>query len=248
MATGVLRTFLDIDLDDGNEDSMHMRPNNEEVKSCWGRIPLLSGWMISKLALRRCVLMQDNKVMAYASRQLKLYECNYSIHDLELIRVRGVTANVVADWRAMFCRMSLFEDGGLLAELQVRPTLVSEIKEKQPLDVSFLPPVKQVEEVHNSPYIMHPRGNKMYRDFRELYWWLDLKREERVTMDFVSGLPLTHTKKDPIWVIGDRLTKLTHFLPKELHEALGARLDSIRLSIRRQIDSQSGLFKFWRTC
>ncbi|KAA3470414.1 beta-amylase 1, chloroplastic-like [Gossypium australe] len=30
--------------------------------------------------------------------------------------------------------MSLFEDGGLLVELQVKPTLVSEIKEKQPSD------------------------------------------------------------------------------------------------------------------
>ncbi|KAA3470416.1 Integrase, catalytic core [Gossypium australe] len=34
-----------------------------------------------------CVLMQDNKVMAYALRQLKLYECYYSIHDLELAAI-----------------------------------------------------------------------------------------------------------------------------------------------------------------
>lgn len=32
-------------------------------------------------------------------------------------------------------------------------------------------------------------------------------------MDFVSGLPLTPTKKDSIWVIIDRLTKSVHFLP-----------------------------------
>ena len=31
-----------------------------------------------------CVLMQDGKVVAYASRQLKLYEQNYPTHDLEL--------------------------------------------------------------------------------------------------------------------------------------------------------------------
>lgn len=36
---------------------------------------------------------------------------------------------------------------------------------------------------------------------------------ERVTMDFVTGLPLTPTKKDSIWVIADRLTKLAHFIP-----------------------------------
>ena len=32
-------------------------------------------------------------------------------------------------------------------------------------------------------------------------------------MDFVYGLPRTPRKKDAIWVIIDRLTKLSHFLP-----------------------------------
>jgi hypothetical protein len=31
-----------------------------------------------------CVLMQDGKVVAYASRQLKPHEQNYPTHDLEL--------------------------------------------------------------------------------------------------------------------------------------------------------------------
>ena len=31
-----------------------------------------------------CVLMQNGRVLAYASRQLKPYELNYPIHDLEL--------------------------------------------------------------------------------------------------------------------------------------------------------------------
>ncbi len=34
-----------------------------------------------------CVLMQDGKVVAYASRQLKPYEQNYPTHDLELAAV-----------------------------------------------------------------------------------------------------------------------------------------------------------------
>ncbi|KAA3480542.1 integrase [Gossypium australe] len=32
-------------------------------------------------------------------------------------------------------------------------------------------------------------------------------------MDFVSGLPLSLKKKDAIWVVVDRLTKLAHFIP-----------------------------------
>ena len=34
-----------------------------------------------------CVLMQHDKVVAYASRQLKPYEWNYPMHDLELAAV-----------------------------------------------------------------------------------------------------------------------------------------------------------------
>ena len=40
----------------------------------------------SKIGLR-CVLMQDGKVVAYASRQLKPHEQNYPTHDLELVVV-----------------------------------------------------------------------------------------------------------------------------------------------------------------
>ena len=42
-----------------------------------------------------CVLMQEGKVVAYASRQLKLHENNYPIHDLEL----AVILFVLKIWR-----------------------------------------------------------------------------------------------------------------------------------------------------
>ncbi|KAG8490982.1 hypothetical protein CXB51_014123 [Gossypium anomalum] len=42
---------------------------------------------------------------------------------------------------------------------------------------------------------------------------IPLWKWERVTMDFVSGLPFTPLKKDSIWVIVDRLTKSAHFIP-----------------------------------
>ena len=34
-----------------------------------------------------CVLMQKNKVIAYASHQLKKHEKNYPMHDLELVAI-----------------------------------------------------------------------------------------------------------------------------------------------------------------
>ncbi|GKA74874.1 putative reverse transcriptase domain-containing protein [Tanacetum coccineum] len=39
------------------------------------------------------------------------------------------------------------------------------------------------------------------------------RTRERITMDFVSGLPRTPSGYDSIWVIVDRLTKSAHFLP-----------------------------------
>jgi hypothetical protein len=48
------------------------------------------GFVIYSDASRKglgCVLMQNDKVVAYASRQLKNYELNYPTHDLELAAV-----------------------------------------------------------------------------------------------------------------------------------------------------------------
>nr|GEV49670.1 putative reverse transcriptase domain-containing protein [Tanacetum cinerariifolium] len=48
---------------------------------------------------------------------------------------------------------------------------------------------------------------------------------ERITMDFVSGLPRTPSGYDTIWVIVDRLTKSAHFLPMK-------KMDSIEKLMR----------------
>jgi hypothetical protein len=42
-----------------------------------------------------CVLMQEGKVVAYASRQLRKHEQNYPTHDLELVAV----VNALEIWR-----------------------------------------------------------------------------------------------------------------------------------------------------
>ncbi|GKD97146.1 putative reverse transcriptase domain-containing protein [Tanacetum coccineum] len=43
---------------------------------------------------------------------------------------------------------------------------------------------------------------------------------EKITMDFVSGLPKTLSGYDSIWVIVDRLTKSAHFLPMKKTDSI----------------------------
>ncbi|KAL6321907.1 hypothetical protein AAG906_035616 [Vitis piasezkii] len=61
------------------KDGISVDPGNVDVVSNWRRPNTMT-----EIQGLGCVLMQHGKVVAYASRQLKSYERNYSTHDLEL--------------------------------------------------------------------------------------------------------------------------------------------------------------------
>ncbi|KAK5775866.1 hypothetical protein PVK06_043820 [Gossypium arboreum] len=77
----------------------------------------------------------------------------------------------------------------------------------------------------------------------------------RVTMDFVSGLPMSASKKDAIWVIVDRLTKSAHFVPvrtdfsmdklAELYVSQIVRLHGVPISIVSDRDPRF-TSRFWK--
>ncbi|GJR85425.1 putative reverse transcriptase domain-containing protein [Tanacetum coccineum] len=172
------------------------------------------------------VLMQREKVIAYASRQLKKHEENYTTHDLEL----GAVVFALRLWRHyLYGRIWLPLFGGLRDLI--------------------------MHESHKSKYSIHPGSDKMYQDLKKLYWWPNMKAEiatyvskcltcakvkaehqkpsgllqqpeipewkwEKITMDFVSGLPRTPSGYDSIWVIVDRLTKSAHFLPMKKTDSI----------------------------
>ncbi|GJU91914.1 putative reverse transcriptase domain-containing protein [Tanacetum coccineum] len=69
-----------------------------------------------------------------------------------------------------------------------------------------------MHESYKSKYSIHPGSDKMYQDLKQLYSWPNMKWE-KITMDFVTKLPKTTNGYDTIWVVVDRLTKSTHFLP-----------------------------------
>ncbi|GJX73161.1 putative reverse transcriptase domain-containing protein [Tanacetum coccineum] len=176
------------------------------------------------------VLMQKGKVIAYASRQLKIHEKNYTTHDLELgavvqkelnmrhlrwielfsdydceIRYHPGKANVVADALSIKERVKLKRKGlDEMIEQRSDGTLYY-------LDRIWVPLKGEVrtlimDESHKSKYSVHPRVDKMYYDLRDRYWWPGMKKDIVEYVRLVSG-------HDTIWVIVDRLTKSAHFLP-----------------------------------
>ncbi|KAA3461087.1 DNA/RNA polymerases superfamily protein [Gossypium australe] len=108
----------------------------------------------------KCYIYTDHKSLKYLFTQkqlnlrqhilielLKDYDCVIEYH----LRKANVVADALSrkqmtNLRAMFVKLSPVNDGGLLAKLQMKPTLVSEIMVKQPLDTSLLPWIQQVED------------------------------------------------------------------------------------------------------
>ncbi|KAG8492403.1 hypothetical protein CXB51_009696 [Gossypium anomalum] len=78
---------------------------------------------------------------------------------------------------------------------------------------------------------------------------------DKITMDFVTGLPLTPKKKDAVWVVVDRLTKSAHFIPvrtdysldklAELYIAKIVRLHGVPMSIISDRDPRF-TSRFWK--
>ncbi|KAA0057632.1 DNA/RNA polymerases superfamily protein [Cucumis melo var. makuwa] len=118
--------------------------------------------------------MQEGKVIAYATRQLKRHECDYLTHGLQPYSwplVSSGKANMVADALSRKPRLSnsafqlekrlgkskqgqeakrlLRSDGAIVKQGRLCVPSVRELKDA-------------ILEVHSSTYIMHPSNTKMY--------------------------------------------------------------------------------------
>ncbi|WVZ88972.1 hypothetical protein U9M48_035439 [Paspalum notatum var. saurae] len=304
-----------------------------------------------------CVLMQEGRVIAYASRQLRKHEANYPTHDLELALVvhalkiwrhylLGNTCHIYTDHkslnrkahcnviearptvRVICCEMDEIEvpteKHAELYSLIIEPTIKDqiivaqkqdkgmahirdEINERKkacfrldeegvlwfknrlvvPKDIELRK--KILDEAHASMFTMHPGSNKVYQDLKQKFWWTRMKREivkyvsecdvcqrvkadhlkpagmlqplavpvwkwEDIHMDFIVGLPRTQKGYDSIWVIIDRFTKSTHFIPvkttyraKQYAELYISRIVSLHGVLQTITSDRGSLFvsRFW---
>ncbi|GKD98125.1 putative reverse transcriptase domain-containing protein, partial [Tanacetum coccineum] len=168
------------------------------------------------------VLMQRGKVIAYASRQLKIHEKNYTTHDLEL--------------------------GAVVFALKISRHYLYEIK-NVPLkgDVRTL----IMDEAHKSKCSVHQGADKMYYalEIGRLACCINLRFLNG--MDFVTKLRRTSNRLArlylneivarhgvPISIISDRDIRFTSRFWQSMQEALGTRLD-ISTAYHPQTDGQS---------
>ncbi|GJX58481.1 putative reverse transcriptase domain-containing protein [Tanacetum coccineum] len=134
------------------------------------------------------VLMQREKVIAYASRQLRTNEENYTTHDLEL----GAVVFALRLWRHYLygtkctnaqvevCKKENIGAEGFHGEgepFEVRSDGTKCLKGRV-----WLPLFRGLRglimlESHKSKYSIHPRSDKMYHDLRNLHWWPNMKAD-----------------------------------------------------------------------
>ncbi|GJY13347.1 putative reverse transcriptase domain-containing protein [Tanacetum coccineum] len=151
----------------------------------------------------RCVLMQRSKVIAYASRQLKVHEKNYTTDDLKLGAVKEL--NMRQRWRidlftdydceiryhpgkvnAVADALSRKERVKLVRVRAMNMTICSDIKGKllesqkeafKEVNVQGEALTLVMDEAHKSRYSIHPGADKMYHDLKDVYWWTGMKKD-----------------------------------------------------------------------
>ncbi|KAA0039194.1 pol protein [Cucumis melo var. makuwa] len=237
------------------------RPSTvSEIRSFLG----LAGYYRSNASKKGlgCVLMQQGKVVAYASRQLKSHEQNYPTHDLELAAV----VFALKIWRHY-----LYGKANVVADALSRKVAHSAalITKQAPLLRDF--ETAKIAVSLNDPYLVKKRRlveTRQGEDFsissddgltfegrlcvlEESAVKTELLAEahsspftmhpgrwkwESVSMDFITGLPKTIKGYTVIWVVVDRLTKSAHFVPgKSTYTAILERTSTcIRHKVRLQ--------------
>ncbi|WMV54556.1 hypothetical protein MTR67_047941 [Solanum verrucosum] len=103
-----------------------------------------------------CVLMQNMKVIAYASRQLKVDAKNYHSQELELAAV----VFALKIWRHYLY--------GVHVDVFTNHKSLQYVKAKQGLDLTLV----ELKEV-----VLKNRATRMYCDLREVYWWNGIKKD-----------------------------------------------------------------------
>nr|GEW07660.1 hypothetical protein [Tanacetum cinerariifolium] len=145
-----------------------------------------------------CILMKRNKVIAYASKQLKIHKKNYTTHDLEL-GATNFSAIMTARFattqaRILEAQSKASKDINTLAEMLKGLDKQLERKEDGGLYLAeriWVPVYGNLRslimnEAHATRYSIHPGADKMYYDLQGLYWWPRMKKDIAIWIELLS--------------------------------------------------------------
>nr|GEU94656.1 hypothetical protein [Tanacetum cinerariifolium] len=186
------------------------------------------------------VLMQREKVIVYASRQLNIHEKNYTIHNLELGSV--VFALKIRMHYLYRTKCTVFTNHKSLQhildqkELNMRQRRWLELLSHYDCDIRYHPgKANIVADALSRKERIEPLQPNMKANIAtyvsKCLTCAKVKAEhqrpsgllvqpaipkwkwDNITMDFITKLPKSSQGFDTIWVIVDQLTKSSHFLP-----------------------------------
>ncbi|KAL4347990.1 hypothetical protein GQ457_17G009610 [Hibiscus cannabinus] len=178
-----------------------------------------------------CMLMQGGEVVAYALRQVKVHERNYLTHNLEFVMV----VFALKIWRHY-----LYVEKCVVYRYHKSLKYFMSQKDLNLMQQRWMEFLKEYDltiEYHprKANVVVDALSRKVAVELRAMFAQLiltqdggllvELQKWERITMDFVSGLPLKLTKKDSIWVIIDKLMKCARFVQVHTTYTLGRLAD-----------------------
>ncbi|GKD11860.1 reverse transcriptase domain-containing protein [Tanacetum coccineum] len=179
------------------------------------------------------VLMQEEKVIAYASRQIKPHKENYTIHDLEL----GAVVFALKIWRHY-----LFGTKNEVKPLRVKSIFPDPFTQKLPSQI-LEAQTKEIKEENikaenlrgmDKAFEVRPDGTrcseKMYQDLKKLYWWPNMKA---IIAEYVvsrHGVPIS--------IISDHDSHFISRFWQSMQSALGTKLD-MSMTYHLETDGQS---------
>ncbi|XP_070004520.1 uncharacterized protein [Nicotiana sylvestris] len=158
-----------------------------------------------------CVLMQEGRVIVYASCQLKPHKKNYPVHDLEKANVvadslsrkavsmgslafipvseRPLTADVQANH---FVRLDVSKPGrDTIQHGDAKEVTIGDdgmLRMQGQICVPNVDGLRELilEEAHSLRYSIHLSAPKMYQGLRQHYWWMRMKKD---IVGFCSMVP-----------------------------------------------------------